>query len=380
MTTENKIDVGVCDVCMLLDGDQRIKPVTWCRTCESWLCMGCVDNWGRRARAGWKRAMRRFIGATSVLTIAVVLSVSAHAVVYDLACPSGTSVLAQTVVPATGHFRAYLCVNAFGVVTSPVFGAGAVLGSGTATDVAFWLNATTLTKDDSFTFIDAAGAATVTLGNSTTTYGNLLLGSVTAGGPFQVSAISATAADDTELAFLDTTSFEFPLIRGTTQVFFGGAPGRIELGSASTASTPTTGALNLCNATGSACQNLSTDSSSTGTIFHLPAVALANATVALVGRPVISAGTKFTSNGGCSETALVGGASAGKFVSGTTGVCTLIVTIGDAVTATNGWACYANDLTTPADLIHETATNTNTFTLSGTTISGDVINFGCMGY
>lgn len=93
----------------------------------------------------------------------------------------------------------------------------------------------------------------------------------------------------------------------------------------------------------------------------------------------MSVGTKFTATG-CSNGTTVGGASAGKYSSGTTGTCTVVVTMGDSATAPNGWACFASDLTTPADLITQTASSTTTATLSGTTISADVISFGCIGY
>ena len=50
------------------------------------------------------------------------------------------------------------------------------------------------------------------------------------------------------------------------------------------------------------------------------------------------------------------------------------------LTATNGWYCGANDLSTTADSVHEISTTTTTAVLSGTTVSGDVINFGCTAY
>lgn len=96
---------------------------------------------------------------------------------------------------------------------------------------------------------------------------------------------------------------------------------------------------------------------------------------------LISTGTKFTTSG-CSVSATTGGATAGTYTSGTTGTCTVTITMNGAtgLTATNGWSCWAADLTTPADLITQTASSTTTATLAGTTVSGDVINFGCMGY
>lgn len=96
---------------------------------------------------------------------------------------------------------------------------------------------------------------------------------------------------------------------------------------------------------------------------------------------LVSLGTKFTASG-CSNGSTVGGAAAGQFASGTSGTCTVVITLNGAtgLTAPNGWACYANDVTTPADVIHQTASSATTATLSGTTVSGDVVNFGCQGY
>lgn len=93
-----------------------------------------------------------------------------------------------------------------------------------------------------------------------------------------------------------------------------------------------------------------------------------------------SGGTTFTTNAGCSETSLTGGASVGSVASGTTGTCTFIVTMGDTDTAAHGWKCTADDETTPADLIHQSGHSTKTATLTGTTVSGDVISFACFGY
>jgi hypothetical protein len=90
-------------------------------------------------------------------------------------------------------------------------------------------------------------------------------------------------------------------------------------------------------------------------------------------------GTTFTASG-CSNSTLVGGSSAGSFNSGTTGTCTVTVTMGNSVAASHGWACFPHDLTTPADVINETATTTTTVTFSGTTVTADVINFGCEAY
>ena len=90
-------------------------------------------------------------------------------------------------------------------------------------------------------------------------------------------------------------------------------------------------------------------------------------------------GTTFTASG-CSNSTLVGGPSAGSYDSGTSGTCTVVVTMGASMAAPHGWACRANDLTTNADVISQTATTATTATLAGTTVSGDVINFACTGY
>lgn len=93
----------------------------------------------------------------------------------------------------------------------------------------------------------------------------------------------------------------------------------------------------------------------------------------------ISAGTKFTASG-CTNSATVGGASAGTYTSGTTGTCTVTITMGNSLTAPNGWDCSASDRTTAADVQRTSASTTTTATISGTTASGDVISFSCEGY
>jgi hypothetical protein len=81
---------------------------------------------------------------------------------------------------------------------------------------------------------------------------------------------------------------------------------------------------------------------------------------------------------GCASSALVGGASLGSFTAGATS-CTVVITPG--VTATHGFFCKANDITTPADTITQTsASTTTTATLSGTVVGGDVIAWQCAAY
>lgn len=98
----------------------------------------------------------------------------------------------------------------------------------------------------------------------------------------------------------------------------------------------------------------------------------------------ISAGTKFTTNAGCGESAgtTTGGATAGKFTTAGSTSCTSIVTFGNTATAPNGWACYAHDLTTTGDYNNpRTSSNGTTLTIvTGTIVASDVIEFGCVGY
>lgn len=81
---------------------------------------------------------------------------------------------------------------------------------------------------------------------------------------------------------------------------------------------------------------------------------------------------------GCTAGTQTGGGTAGTYTSGTTGACTVVLTL--AFTAPTGWSCWASDRTTPANLISQSASSTTTATLTGTTVSGDVISYGCLGY
>lgn len=97
----------------------------------------------------------------------------------------------------------------------------------------------------------------------------------------------------------------------------------------------------------------------------------------------MSVGTTFTSNAGCGDTTLTGGATAGKYTSVTAGTCTTVITMGNSATAPNGWSCTATDLTTIADVgnIHQSGTSATTASLNETTVAAnDVIQFSCVGY
>jgi hypothetical protein len=57
--------------------------------------------------------------------------------------------------------------------------------------------------------------------------------------------------------------------------------------------------------------------------------------------------------------------------------------MGDTATAPNGWSCTVVDITTLADVTnpHQTTSNATTATfVTGTVVSGDKIQFSCIGY
>lgn len=95
---------------------------------------------------------------------------------------------------------------------------------------------------------------------------------------------------------------------------------------------------------------------------------------------VRSVGTSGTVPGisGCTAGTQTGGATGGTFSSGTTGACTVVLTF--ARTAATGWFCAASDRTTPANLISQSASSTTSCTVTGTTVTGDVIGFAAFYY
>jgi hypothetical protein len=87
---------------------------------------------------------------------------------------------------------------------------------------------------------------------------------------------------------------------------------------------------------------------------------------------------------GCSNSTVIGGLLAlgvmtlasGSFHSGATGACTVALTL---LTVAHVWSCSASDTTTTANIITQTVAGTLTPTISGNTVSGDVITFLCVG-
>ncbi|MDA8119137.1 MAG: hypothetical protein M0Z85_03615 [Gammaproteobacteria bacterium] len=96
---------------------------------------------------------------------------------------------------------------------------------------------------------------------------------------------------------------------------------------------------------------------------------------------LIDSGTAFTlgtGTGACATDSVVhAGAANGEVTcTGTTGASTLVVNL---PTATNGWACTANDITTPA-VVPESAFTVSTVTFSGTITANDNIVIQCTGF
>ena len=145
-----------------------------------------------------------------------------------------------------------------------------------------------------------------------------------------------------------------------------GTPSSIGLNNASAGSLPLTGIATIA----------------TGTVLGNTSGSTASPTAQTTVSYLIDGGTKFTiasGTGACASTSTtVGGTAVGKFTcTGTTGASTVVITL---PTATNGWVCEGNDLTTTSDTVHQTASSTTSCTLSGTVAGSDVINFMAMGF
>jgi hypothetical protein len=94
---------------------------------------------------------------------------------------------------------------------------------------------------------------------------------------------------------------------------------------------------------------------------------------------VLSGGTFPTITGCGTISATAGGATAGTFATNTTGTCAAVIPL---PTAPNGWTCYVQDLTkhVATNIMIQSASATNSCTVTGTTASGDVMNFLAIGW
>lgn len=138
------------------------------------------------------------------------------------------------------------------------------------------------------------------------------------------------------------------------------------------------GFSNSTDAAGSIDTNVSR---SAGAVIAVGSGASGDTTGKLKAAGYMSVGTTFTTNAGCTDSALTGGATAGKFTIGQGTACTTIITMGNTATAPNGWSCTAYDQTTvPTVAIRQTASTATTASLLMTGTTNDVITFACIGY
>ncbi len=123
---------------------------------------------------------------------------------------------------------------------------------------------------------------------------------------------------------------------------------------------------------------------SVGTLASVTVTGAATAG-SVVTNSVSSNGSLPTLTGTCAVVAgtRAGGATAGSFAV-PAGNCAATTTVIIAMpTATNGWACDAQDLTTDASLFHQTATGAASITFTvrtATANAADVVVWKCLGY
>jgi hypothetical protein len=99
----------------------------------------------------------------------------------------------------------------------------------------------------------------------------------------------------------------------------------------------------------------------------------------LTGTRTIQYGGSGSSVSGCSNTPVITGTATGSFTSGVTGTCTVTITMGNSFVPNNDLFCTAYNKSVPANLVVVTASTGGTVTLSGTTASGNTINWKCDG-
>lgn len=96
-------------------------------------------------------------------------------------------------------------------------------------------------------------------------------------------------------------------------------------------------------------------------------------------RSLVTGGSTPTGTGSCPINTQLGGNTAGSFkANGACAAGTVILTF--AFTAPVGWACDTHDLTTPTDLMNQTAYTTTTATFTGTMANADLVTFKCRAF
>jgi len=259
----------------------------------------------------------------------------------------------------------------------------------TATDIGYGSAGNALTGTADLTYTHST--QTLNLGDGTAAFnlvgagklGLNLTGSNTSGNPGLADTLTLTAGQNT--TFLASGAVitvqggqtsvggAVNLTGGSTGSGGGGSGGAITLTSGGAASNPgAAGNITLSTGAGASGGNGSIFLQINGTTAQ---TITGSSQVSFTG-PVSSAGSTFTASG-CSNSALVGGVIAGQYTSGTTGTCTVTITL---PAVAHGWACHASDISTPANLISQSAKTTTSCTLTGTTVTNDIIVFSAFGY
>lgn len=100
-------------------------------------------------------------------------------------------------------------------------------------------------------------------------------------------------------------------------------------------------------------------------------------TVGIYGTPPTAAGTA----GFSAVTTPTGGQTAGNFVASSTSATSSTATLTFAFTAPNGWVCDFSDITTIADVGHQSGGSTTTAIMTiAAVVSGDNIHYKCVAY
>lgn len=307
---------------------------------------------------------------------------------FELPCAAGsTPIEAATFNPSTNKYRAWVCADPFGNVTSPVFvSGGGQFGAAAPGDVTLWNSSTQIvgasaavppTETSPFTWAFTTSFV-LQLGEINGAEG--ISGQINICDEDSAQCSPVPAIDNFNgvpigtnmgVCFLDSV-FAFSPSMECDPFITDSAPGQIHLGSGLQF-----GGITLQN-TNSQAQIVNAGTGSFNIQWSIPPAPVNNFQAFSLAYDDTS--DTFTATG-CSNSTKIGSSFAGSFHSGTSGTCTVTITMGDTQTAPNGWACYANDLTTPADVIHQTLpVSTTQATLSGTTVSGDVIVFSCHYY
>jgi hypothetical protein len=158
--------------------------------------------------------------------------------------------------------------------------------------------------------------------------------------------------------------------------FIGGPTTGTQLLITSAAASVTVGIENTFAGSGTAISN-----SGTGTIFPPKTIngSTCSTSFACNISNIISTGTPpVGTTGSCTASGFVGGSTAGKFTAALCAAGTYILS--GLPTAPNGYTCNAQDQTTVADLLQQTANSTTSVTFKATTAASDVVVFQCTGW